>query len=300
VVAYSVGSWLAQAVPPGVLVPAAERAGVLASRWAPSLGPRRSMVARHLRRAYGPDLDGRSTDGEVDRAFASYARYWAESLRLPGLSFDELDARMSWEGLDNIDDADGAGHGCILALPHLGGWEWAGKWLIGLGFPMTVVVEALDPPELSDWFVSFRRRLGMQIVRLGPGAASAVVRALAANRVVCLLCDRNVGDSPGVEVSFFGERTQLPAGPATLALRTGAALLPTAVYFDGRRSHRAVVQPPVDTARRGGLRDDVVRVTQCLASELESLIKREPTPWHLLQPNWPSDHRSGAGAGGVA
>jgi KDO2-lipid IV(A) lauroyltransferase len=247
------------------------------------------MVARHLHRACGPNLDGRRADEEVDRVFASYARYWAESLRLPALSFDEVEAAMTWEGLGHIDDADAAGRGCILALPHLGGWEWAGKWLIGLGFPMTVVVEDLEPPELSDWFVSFRRRLGMQVVRLGSGAASTVMRALAANRVVCLLCDRNVGDSPGVEVAFFGERTQLPGGPATLALRTGAALLPTAVYFDGRHGHRAVIRPPIDTSRRAGLRDNVVRVTQCLASELESLIRREPTQWHLLQPNWPSD-----------
>jgi KDO2-lipid IV(A) lauroyltransferase len=116
-----------------------------------------------------------------------------------------------------------------------------------------------------------------------------VIRALAANRVVCLLCDRNVGDTPGVEVAFFGERTQLPGGPATLALRTGAALLPTAVYFEGRHGHRAVVRPPIDTARRDGLRDDVLRVTRSLASELEAMIRREPTQWHLLQPNWPSD-----------
>jgi KDO2-lipid IV(A) lauroyltransferase len=248
------------------------------------------MVARHLRRACGGDLDAARLDDAIDRTFASYARYWAESLGLPGRSFAELDAGLSWEGLAHIDRAIAAGHGCILALPHLGAWEWAGKWLIELGFPMTVVVEALEPPELFDWFVSFRQRLGMEVVRLGHGASAAVLRALAGNRVVCLLCDRNVGDSPGIEVEFFGERTELPGGPATLALRAGAALLPTAVYFDETGwGRRAVVRPPLTTDRRAGLREDVARVTQALADELEALIRRGPTQWHLLQPNWPSD-----------
>ena len=115
-----------------------------------------------------------------------------------------------------------------------------------------------------------------------------VLRALRDNRIVCLLSDRDLtGD--GVEVEFFGERTTLPAGPATLAVRSAAALLPVAVYFEAGRGHRGVVRPPISTARQGGLRDDIGRITQCLAHEFEALIRVAPEQWHLLQPNWPSD-----------
>jgi len=108
------------------------------------------------------------------------------------------------------------------------------------------------------------------------------------NRIVCLLSDRDLtGD--GVEVEFFGERTTLPAGPATLAIRTGAALLPVAVYFGPGRGHKGVVHAPIETSRAGGLRDDIARITQCLAQEFEILIREAPEQWHLLQPNWPSD-----------
>ncbi len=76
---------------------------------------------------------------------------------------------------------------------------------------------------------------------IGPDVSRIVLKALRDNRIVCLLSDRDLtGD--GVEVEFFGERTTLPAGPATLALRTGAALLPVAVYFrsgPGPRGDRA-------------------------------------------------------------
>jgi KDO2-lipid IV(A) lauroyltransferase len=114
-----------------------------------------------------------------------------------------------------------------------------------------------------------------------------VVRALKANHVVALLCDRDIGGG-GIEVEFFGERTRLPGGPATLALRTGAPLLPTAAYFHGR-GHLGVCRGPVPVERHGSLRDDVTRITQLLAHELEALIRVAPEQWHLMQPNWPSD-----------
>ena len=181
------------------------------------------------------------------------------------------------------------GRGVILALPHLGGWEWAGRWLTDQGHPVTVIVEQLDPPELFDWFVRLRRDLGMTVVPLGPGAGRAVLKALADNEVVCLLCDRNIG-AGGVEVEFFGERTLLPAGPATVAIRAGAPLVPVGVYFTPRpNGHHAVVGPPVPTERMGRFRDDVGRVTQDLTYVLERLIRRAPSQWHMFLPNWPSD-----------
>ena len=94
-----------------------------------------------------------------------------------------------------------------------------------------------------------------------------------------------------MEVEFFGERTTLPSGPATLAIRTGAPLLPVAVYFRNPVGYHGVVRPPLDVSRQGTLREDVTRITQALAGELEAFIRRAPEQWHLLQPNWPSDRR---------
>lgn len=247
------------------------------------------LVARHLRRA-DPSLQGRALDRAVDATFDSYARYWVDSFRLPQLSVAEVDWGFAVDGYGHVADALAEGRGAILVLPHLGGWEWAGFWLTQvMGQPVTVVVEPVEPPALFDFFADFRRQLGMEIVPLGPDAGRAILGALAANRIVCLLADRDiVGD--GIEVEFFGETTTLPAGPATLALRTGAALLPVAVYFAGRSGHQALVLPPMAVERHGRLREDVRRVTVELAGVLEGLIRRAPEQWHLQQPNWPSDY----------
>jgi KDO2-lipid IV(A) lauroyltransferase len=226
----------------------------------------------------------------VQLAFDSYTRYWLESFRLPHLSRRAVDRGMRVDGYEHVTEALEGGRGVILALPHLGGWEWAGRWMADRGHGLTAVVEAIDPPELFDWFKQLRSRLGMNIVALGPEAGREVAAALKRNDVVCLLCDRDIRRT-GVEVEFFGERTTLPAGPATLGLRTGAPVLPTAVYFTDRTDgHLGVVRPALDTTRSGGrLRADVERVTQDLAVELEHLIRRSPYQWHLFQPNWPSD-----------
>ena len=284
--AYRAGAAFSRTVPR----PLAEVTARALSRVAASVSTeRRMLVARHLRRA-NPSLEGRALDRAVDATFDSYARYWIDSFRLPQLSPEEVDWGFAVDGFANISDGLAAGRGVLLVLPHLGGWEWAGFWLTQvMGLKVTVVVEPVEPPALFDFFADFRRELGMEIVPLGPDAGRAVLHALSENHIVCLLADRDiVGD--GIEVDFFGETTTIPAGPATLALRTGAALVPVGCYFEGRTGHHALVLPAMDTTREGRLRDDVRRVTIELAAILEDLIRRAPEQWHLQQPNWPSDY----------
>jgi KDO2-lipid IV(A) lauroyltransferase len=242
------------------------------------------MSARHQRR-----VTGRADPAAVHGVFQWYGRYWLEILRLPAdVRNGSVDPNFTIEGYEHITDALAKGKGAILALPHLGGWEWAGFWVAAVaGLPISVVVESLEPPELFEWFAGLRRSLGMHIVPLDKDAGSVVMRELRANHVVCLLCDRDLGGG-GTEVTFFGERTRLPGGPATLALRTGAALIPCATYFEGRQ-HMVEVHAPMKVEREGRLRDDVARITQDLANHLETLIRVAPEQWHLLQPNWPSD-----------
>lgn len=247
------------------------------------------MAARHQRRI-DPSLHGSSLRRRVDSVVAGYTHYWIESLRLPTLEVGRVRDGIVVDGWDHVAAGLAKGRGVILALPHLGGWEWAGRWLADRGVPVTAVAERLEPVALFDWMTGLRAELGISVIALGPDAASGVASALRRNEVVCLPCDRDVAGG-GVEVEFLGERTTLPAGPAALALRTGAILLPTAVYHtDHREGHLGHVLGPVDTTRSGaGLRADVERITQIVADRVADLIRQAPEQWHLLQPNWPSD-----------
>lgn len=252
-----------------------------------------AMYLRHLERVLGRPVHGLERRRWLRRAFQAYARYWLEGARISTTPPAVIEARMSvTEGWDDFRAAMAAGNGVILALPHVGSWEWGGAWLALQGYPMTAVAELLEPPELYDWFVRERERMGLTILPLGPSAGGALLRTLRDGGLVGLLCDRDVAGG-GVEVEFFGERTTLPAGPATLALRTGAALMPAAVYSGPGPDHTGVILPAVDTSRQGPLREDVARVTRDMAEGLEQLIRRAPEQWHLFQPNWPTDLAQG-------
>ena len=282
---YKLASLLAQLTPGPLAYASARLVGYTASA---SLQSRRSIIERHIKRVR-PDIDKRELRGAVQGAFDSYARYYVESFRLPGLPREVVDNSFTLDGFERVIEGLGAGKGVILALPHLGGWEWAGRWLADQNYKVSVVVEPLEPPELFTWFTDLRTELGMNVIPLGDGVAGEILSALRENHIVCLLCDRDLkGD--GIPVEFFGETTTLPGGPVTLAIRSGAPLITAAVYFTDRyNGHHAIVRPPLDLSRAGRLRDDVALGTQKLAAELESLIRRAPEQWHMFQPNWPSD-----------
>jgi KDO2-lipid IV(A) lauroyltransferase len=219
----------------------------------------------------------------VQRGFANYAQYWAEGAKLPGLAPRTITSRFRIaEGLEHLQDAFAIGNGVVIALPHVGSWEWGGSYISSLGMPMTAIAEQLEPPELFEWFKSKREAIGIHIEGLNKDAGAKLLNVLKGGGVVGLLCDRDI-QGGGVEVEFFGSVVTMPGGPATLALRTGATLVAAACYTGPGRDHFAVVTAPISAVREGRLRDDVTRVTQSVAYELEGLIRRAPEQWHVLE-----------------
>ncbi len=283
--AYRAGADLARVTPPAIgSVVAGGLSRVMTVAWP----TRRGQVVRNLQRVSGGTLHGAELERMVNEVFANYARYWHEFFRLQDASREWILENCVIEGVENIEAALDAGRGGILALPHLGHWDFAGACCAALGLPMTVVAEPVEPPELFDWFAASRKRIGLEVIPLGPHAGADVSRALGANRIVCLLCDRDLVGN-GVSVDFFGETTTVPSGPATLALRTGARLLPCAAFFAADGFHVGRVAPAIPAAREGRLRADVQRVTEALVQQMETFIRAAPEQWLLMQPNWPSD-----------
>lgn len=226
-------------------------------------------------------------DELVRASLRSYARYWCEAFRLPSMDPVWLAARIETAatGLEHIHEAVERGRGAVLALPHSGNWDLAGVWLVQrVGIP-TVVAERLQPESLFRRFVRFRERLGFEIVPLTGGAAppfAQLTARLRQGRIVGLLADRDLTTGAGVPVTFFGEPARMPAGPARLAIDTGAPLLPVHCWFtpDGWGFH---VGAAIDTA--GGVQP----TTQTLADRFAAAIAAHPADWHMLQPLWTAD-----------
>ena len=226
-------------------------------------------------------------DALIRASVASYARYWREAFRLPTMNQAALAERLDrvFIGAEKFDDALVGGRGAVMALPHSGNWDMAGVWLAQKYGTFTTVAERLKPESLYDRFIAYRESLGFEVLPLTGGQRppmEVLAERLEANRFVCLMADRDLTRS-GVQVDFFGEPTRLPAGPARLALETGAPLHPAHVYYDG---DDCVVQ--IDDALDASS-GDVTVITQALADRFAVNIAAHPQDWHMLQPQWLAD-----------
>jgi KDO2-lipid IV(A) lauroyltransferase len=226
-------------------------------------------------------------DALIRASVASYARYWREAFRLPTMNQAALAERLDrvFIGAEKFDVALAGGRGAVMALPHSGNWDMAGVWLAQKYGTFTTVAERLKPESLYDRFIAYRESLGFEVLPLTGGERppmEVLAERLEANRFVCLMADRDLTRS-GVQVDFFGEPTRLPAGPARLALETGAPLHPAHVYYDG---DDCVVQidDALDTSS-----GDVGVITQALADRFAVNIAAHPQDWHMLQPQWLAD-----------
>jgi KDO2-lipid IV(A) lauroyltransferase len=228
---------------------------------------------------------------ELSRAgMRSYLRYWIESFRLPAWSAERVEAGLEIRDLHRLDEGLAAGKGVVLALPHLGNWDLAGAWLTtALKMPFTTVAERLKPETLYDRFVAYREGLGMEVLPHSGGSAfGTLARRLRDGGVVCLVADRDLSAS-GVEVKFFGETARMPAGPALLALHTGAVLLPVTLWYDDARMMRGRVHPPVEVPETGTRTEKTSVMTQALADAFATGIAEHPEDWHMLQRLWVAD-----------
>jgi phosphatidylinositol dimannoside acyltransferase len=249
-------------------------------------GPQVQVLEGNLRRVLGPGATGAELRALSRESMRSYARYWLEVFRLPVTPVQKLIEHTVHTG--HVEDALGclkAGRGVVFALAHMGNWDAAGAWIIAQGAgSFTTVMERLKPESVYDRFVAFREGLGMEVLPASGGAVSRfgiLAERLRAGKLVCLPADRDVTGA-GIEVEFFGEKARMMGGSAALALRTGAALFPATLWYEGDRLG-IHVDPEILVPAEGDRKHKVGSMMQDLACSFEAGIRRHPADWHMLQ-----------------
>jgi KDO2-lipid IV(A) lauroyltransferase len=249
-------------------------------------GPQVQVLEGNLRRVLGPEATGGELRALSRQSMQSYARYWMEVFRLPVMSLDRVLAETEASG-DVYDALDllASGHGVVFALPHMGNWDQAAAWIIHRGAgSLTTVMERLKPESVYDKFLAFREGLGMEVLPASGGVVnnfSVLSERLRAGKLVCLPADRDVTGS-GTEVEFFGEKARMMGGSAALAERTGAALFPAILWFEGER-WGIFVDKQVPVPAEGNRKQKVAEMMQDLARSFEAGIRAHPADWHMLQ-----------------
>jgi KDO2-lipid IV(A) lauroyltransferase len=162
-----------------------------------------------------------------------------------------------------------------------------------IGIPSTVAMEELRPPALNELFAGLRSGRGVRVTPAGPAGLRAMLATLRRGEPLVLVGDRDITGT-GIAVPFFGWPARLPGGPALLALRAGAVLLP--IYTIRVARDRSVVRvlEPVEVAQTGDRAADVAATTARLAAALETAIRAAPEQWVVLQAIW-GDAEAGGG-----
>ncbi|MEV6350546.1 phosphatidylinositol mannoside acyltransferase [Actinoplanes sp. NPDC051851] len=249
-----------------------------------SNGKGTQRLRRNLQQVVGPEMP----ETLVRDGLRSYARYWMEAFRLTGATPGQTYPGffMHPESHDALKQGVAEGNGVVLALPHVANWDAAAVWVVSQDWQLITVAERLKPEAVYQQFLDYRERLGMRVLPLTGGERpplDVLAEHLSQGWIVPLLADRDLSRA-GVEVDFFGGKARMPAGPAILAIRTGAPLYAVDCWYTESRVESVMrrVTPPAD----GPLDERVKRTTQLLADAYAAGIADHPQDWHMLQKLW--------------
>lgn len=244
----------------------------------------------NMRRVLGPDAPWQAVKRTARQSFHNYAKTLVDFLRFPYL--DDNDIRKAVPityGVEHLLESQKRGKGALVISGHFGNWDMAGAIVLSYGVPLNAVSQTHEPKKMDDLVNGTREKAGMKIIRLETGSLRQIFTALKKNEAVTILFDKPEPDE-GVAVHFFGETAYVPAGPAAIALKTGAAILiGYCMRRPGNKTFYAAVEPPVEYERllTGDKARDIQIITQQIVSKMEQVIRRYPEQWYMFRQMWP-------------
>jgi lauroyl/myristoyl acyltransferase len=227
--------------------------------------------------------------------YATYSRFTIELMRLPGLPADEPQ-RLLREGGD--DDrrfmalwqrCEQEGRGIIAVSGHIGSIEVFAGAYAQRGIPTYGLADDSAFPELFELLNRSRARWGVTIIpwrRLRD-----IFRVMRSPCILGMVVDWGYRDD-GVPVRLFGDWTTLPAGPATLASRSGAVIVPVVARREPDGSYTPMMHEPIEVS--DGSPTALTRATQSIADALEDMISQAPEQWYTFKPMWPASEDEAA------
>jgi len=230
-----------------------------------------------------PDYSKEDLEALVLLALESYLRYWCDTFRIHRWSRERIEERVSLENDHLLRDPMRDGKGVIIALPHSGNWDHAGAYFCQQGIPLVTVAEILKPEKLFTKFLTYRERMGFEVLGLDSRAFITLVRRAREKRLIALVADRDLSDS-GIEVLFFDKVAKMPAGPALLAIREGLPLVVAHVSYTDTGINIKFTEVEIPTAESEEAR---IKLTVQRTADIFAIgIKSTPQDWHMLQRIW--------------
>lgn len=216
--------------------------------------------------------------------FENLGKGLMEVLQFPRLTSENLDRLVAFEGRQNIDDVLKASRGVIILTAHFGNWELLGASLALSGYKVSFIVRPVRSPRVDVLVNRNRESMGIGCVSRGTSIKDAL-RCLKRNELLGILADIDT-KVDGVFVDFFGRPAFTPRGPVSIALRTGAALVPAFIIRQRDDTHKVVIEKALELKATGALEEDIRANTARFTKIIESYIRRYPEQWIWIHQRW--------------
>jgi len=241
-----------------------------------------------------PELDATQLEFLVNAGIRSSMRYWCDTFRFPSWSKERLISTTICDNENFLRDPIAEKRGCIVALPHAGNWDHAGAYFCATGIPLTTVAEHLKPEKLFRKFLEYRTAIGMEVLDLNSRSIAVLSQRLRAGKLIALVADRDLSKN-GIPVNFFGKGAQMPAGPALLAIQTGADLITAFVKYEDV-GIRIIFEEAIAVPESGSVPEKAAAMTQIMADRFAKHLAVNTVDWHMMQRIWldPSESKRNA------
>jgi len=243
----------------------------------------RARMHANVTAALGSEIpDEAERKAIVRRAWRNFALGVLDTTKILHYSKQQVIARIEFSGEEHLKRALAKGKGVLALSAHLGGFTVLGPRLAAAGYPFSVVVKHPRDKRFAHAMNEYRANLGVHTISAKPRreAVRGILKALRENRIVMVIADEfKSGD---VMINFFGQRCAAPRGPASLALRTGAATLPMFAVRRPDQSFMLTVHPEIEPVHKETLEESVAATTMVYSERLEEEIRRYPDQWNWL------------------
>jgi KDO2-lipid IV(A) lauroyltransferase len=224
--------------------------------------------------------------------FRNLGKGLMEVLQFPRLTPEKLGRLVTFEGKQNIDDALRMGKGVIILTAHFGNWELLAVSLAFLGYRISYIVRSVRSPRLDGLLDRNRKNMGWRPIPRGASIRNAL-RCLKRNELLGILSDIDTRVD-GVFVDFFGRPAFTPRGPVSIALRTGAALVPTFIIRQRNDTHRVVIEKALELDTTGDPEENIRLNTSRFTKIIESYIRKYPEQWIWTHQRWKTQPSAGS------
>ena len=249
------------------------------------VGRYRNQTIAHLGMAYAGKKSAREIYAMARQTFIMLGKNAGDIFRSMNVkTLTDLERFLVTTGLENFEKANAKGKGVIFLTCHLGAFDLQVTNMALRGLKPNIIGTTLKDPRLNDLLVNYRNAYGAIAIERGK-ETFRLIKALKLGGAVAILIDQDT-KVKSVFVDFFGMKASTPVGAAVLALKTGAAIVPTSVYLGADSKQHMEILPEIEVISTGNEELDIVVNTQRFTNFIEQQVRKHPEQWVWMHERW--------------